>query len=422
MTKERTGELSPWSVVALLTAIAALNYADRSALSAVLALVRDDLQLSPFVVGAVGSAFIWVYAICSPVSGYLADRWRRSRVIVLSLVAWSVVTMATGLVGNSTELLIVRGLLGLAECAYVPAAIGLTAEYHPGKTRARAIGIQLAGFNMGVVLGGVFAGYIGDHWGWRPAFWVLGAAGFVMAAVTHKVLPRVGPEEHHTVRSAPISPAGAARELLSVPTFVIVLLESSCVAMSVWVFLVWLPLYFKEAFDLSLTQAGLAGTVGLQIAATTASVAGGFLSDRFAGTRGERRMLFQFICFMSAIPLLIPFTLNPSFGAASLAIFLFAFFRSLGSSTDNAILCDVLPSRVHSTAVGVTNAANSTAGAVAVMLTGYLKADFGLAGVFVGLCGTVAIAACLVLIGYRYYLARDLARTSAPVIRQATPA
>lgn len=422
MLEKRTREISPWSVVALLTSIAALNYADRSALSAVLPLVRDDLHLSPFMLGAVGSAFIWVYAVCSPVSGFLSDRWRRTRVIVWSLLAWSAVTLATGLVSNSTELLIVRGLLGVAECAYVPAAIGLTAEYHPGSTRARAIGIQLAGYNMGVVLGGAFAGYMGDQWGWRPAFWILGVAGFAMAAVAYKLLPAQGPEQGKSLQSAPISVSAAARELLAVPTFIIVLLESTAVATSVWVFLVWLPLYFRETFDLSLAQAGLAGTAGLQIAATAACVVGGYLSDRFAGQRRERRMLFQFLCFVSAIPFLLPFTFNPSFSIASLSIFLFSFLRSLGSSSDNAVLCDVLPARVRSTAVGVTNAANCTGGAIAVMLTGYLKADFGLGGVFVGLCGTVAIAACLVLIGYRFYLARDLERSSAPVMKEAAPA
>src|SRR4051812_23312909 len=53
-----------WYLVALLAAIACLNYADRSALSSVLSLIRDDLHMSPFILGAVGSAFLWVYAIC----------------------------------------------------------------------------------------------------------------------------------------------------------------------------------------------------------------------------------------------------------------------------------------------------------------------------------------------------------------------
>jgi predicted MFS family arabinose efflux permease len=181
---------SRWYLVGLLTVIAALNYADRSAMSGVISVMRDDLQLSPIMLGAVGSAFLWVYAICSPASGYFADRWPRPRVIVWSLVAWSTVTLLTGLARTGTELLIARCLLGLAECAYVPAAIGLTAEYHPGDTRARAIGIQLAGYNAGVILGGVFAGYAGDHWGWRPAFWVLGILGLLVAVVAQRTIPR----------------------------------------------------------------------------------------------------------------------------------------------------------------------------------------------------------------------------------------
>lgn len=401
---------SRWYLVGLLTVIAALNYADRSAMSAVLSLIRDDLQLSPVMLGAVGSAFLWVYAICSPASGYFADRWPRSRVVVWSLVAWSAVTLLTGLARTSTELLIARCLLGIAECAYVPAAIGLTAEYHPGSTRARAIGIQLAGYNAGVILGGVFAGYAGDHWGWRPAFWVLGVAGLLMAVVTHFTIPPDKATATQNERPIPLAPMEVLRTLFGIPTFIIILLESTCMAAGAWIFLVWLPLYFKETFHLSLTAAGIAGTVGLQTAAITASLAGGYLSDRFAGARRERRMLFQFICFVGAIPFITVFFGTPSFESASLAILMFTLVRTLGSANDNVIICDVLPSRVWSSAVGVTNFSNCLSGGLAVMLTGYLQKDYGLGSVFSLLCFTSGAAAILVWIGYRYYLKNDLAR------------
>jgi predicted MFS family arabinose efflux permease len=399
-----------WYLVGLLTAIAGLNYADRAALSSVLPLIRGDLRMSPVMLGAAGSAFLWVYAVCSPGSGYLADRLPRSRMIIWSISLWSVVTVLTGFVYKPWQMLAARALLGAAECVYVPAAIALTAEYHERTTRAWAIGIQLAGYNVGVVLGGVFSGYIGDHWGWRPAFWILGAAGLVLALIARATLPRDDARHRPEERSTPVRLRESLRTLFAVPTFNIVLLESTCISAGAWIFLVWLPLYFKETFSLSLAAAGIAGTLGLQTAATSASLAGGFFSDRFAGYRRERRMLFQFLCFACATPFLIAFFRHPSLGAASMAILLFAFFRSLGSSNDNVILCDVLPQRVWSTAVGVTNATNSAAGALGVLLTGYLEQYFGLGGVFGGLCITVAIAACLVLIGYRYYMHDDLAR------------
>lgn len=398
-----------WYVVGLLTLIACLNYGDRAALSSVLPLIRDDLKLSPVLLGAVGSAFLWVYAICSPASGYLADRWPRSKVVVWTLTAWSLVMALTALAQNAQQLVVARGLLGLAECAYVPAAIGLTAEYHPGPTRARAMGIQLAGYNLGVVFGGVFSGYMGDHFGWRPAFWVLGLAGLAVAMLAQATLAKsaVSPI---TATEPKTRPSDAIRTLFSTPTFVIVLLESTCIASGVWMFLVWLPLYFRETFGLSLSAAGLAGTVGLQAAATSASLVGGVLSDGFAKSRRERRMLFQCICFCVAIPFLSIFAGNPSLLAASVAIFLFSFFRSLASTSDVVLLCDVLPSRVWSTSIGITNAANCAAGASAVLAAGYLKEDFGLGAIFMGLWVTAAAAACLTMLGYRRYLRRDLER------------
>lgn len=412
----------PWYIASLLTVVAAINYADRSAISSVLPLIRADLGMSDLMIGAIGSAFLWTYAFCSPVSGYFADRLPRGRVIVWTLVAWSVVTLATAWVRTPWQMIGARVLLGITECAFVPAAIALAAEYHPGRTRARAIGLQLAGYNLGVVLGGVFAGYSGDHWGWRPAFHVLGSAGLVMAVVVRLTVPQTRTGAATLEKETPhVSPIEAARRIFSVPSYVIVLLESSCIAAGVWMFLAWLPLYFRETFELSLTKAGLAGTFGLQAAATAASLLAGYASDKFSGQRRERRMLFQFFCFLTAIPFLAAFAGKPSMEMVSLAILLFAFFRTLGSSNDTVIVCDVLQSRYWSTGVGVTNASNCVAGGIGVLLAGFLKADFGLAGVFGGQAFTVAAAACLVFLGYRKFLRRDLAAAEAER-NGATPA
>jgi predicted MFS family arabinose efflux permease len=398
-----------WYVAGLLTVIAALNYGDRSAISSVLPLIRADLGMSDVALGALGSAFLWTYAACSPFSGFMADRLPRSRVIVWSLTAWSLVTFCTGWVRSPGEMIAARVLLGIAECAFTPAAIALVAQYHTGSTRARAIGLQLAGYNLGVVLGGGVAGYAGDHWGWRPAFFALGAAGLVMAVVSGFTLPKgAAPDVPRAARQEPVKLLESMRGIFAVPTYRIVFLESSCVAAGVWMFLVWLPLYFRESFNLSLTAAGFAGTAGLQVAATTASLLGGYASDRFAGRARERRMLFQFLCFTSSIPFLAVFAGNPSFEMVSVAILLFAFFRSLGSTNDTVILCDVLPGRFWSTGVGVANASNCVAGGIGVLLTGYLKADFGLGGVFAAQSVTVTAAAILVFWGYRKFLRKDL--------------
>ncbi len=166
-----------WKITCLLFAIAALNYGDRTAISSVFPLLRADLGISDVVMAGIGSVFLWSYAIGSPFAGYLADRVSRSRVVLFSLAAWSAVMLLTGFTHSSGFLLLTRALLGIAECAYLPAATALIAEHHDPNTRGTAMGIQVAGMQIGLVAGSAIAGYIGEQLGWRADFSSSGEPG-----------------------------------------------------------------------------------------------------------------------------------------------------------------------------------------------------------------------------------------------------
>ena len=127
-----------WKIAAMLFAIAALNYGDRAAISSVYPLLRADLALSDVMLASIGSIFLWSYAVGSPIAGYLADRLSRTRILLVSLLAWSTVMALTGLVHSGVLLLAMRAFLGLAECAYLPASIALIADHHGPDTRATA--------------------------------------------------------------------------------------------------------------------------------------------------------------------------------------------------------------------------------------------------------------------------------------------
>ncbi|MEN6604519.1 MAG: MFS transporter, partial [Bryobacteraceae bacterium] len=168
----RAGKLSPrykWELVVFLCVVAMVNYADRTAISAVFPLLGAELGMSDVALAALGSFFLWSYAAGSPFAGVLADRFSRSRLVVLSLTAWSLVTIWTGFAHSATELLVTRIMLGVTECAYLPAALALMADHHDTDTRATAMGLHLAGLNFGLIAGGTLAGYLGDHLGWRPS-------------------------------------------------------------------------------------------------------------------------------------------------------------------------------------------------------------------------------------------------------------
>src|SRR5262245_15400758 len=107
-----------WRVVAMLFLAGGLNYVDRTSIAAVFPLLKSDLHATDLQLGAIGSVFLWSYAIGAPFAGMVADRFSRSRLIVGSLAAWSAITTLCGLVTDIQQLLILRFLLGFAECLY----------------------------------------------------------------------------------------------------------------------------------------------------------------------------------------------------------------------------------------------------------------------------------------------------------------
>lgn len=411
----RTAELSPrykWQLVAFLFVVAMVNYADRTAISAVFPLLGAELGMSDVALAALGSFFLWSYAAGSPFAGVLADRFSRSRLVVLSLAAWSLVTIWTGFSHNSTELLVTRVLLGVTECAYLPAALALIADHHSTKTRATALGLHVAGLNFGLIAGGTLAGYLGDHLGWRPSFYILGAAGLLLAAAGLFVL-RDRPREEAVAE--PARPVWSTvwpdlRTLMGIATWRLLVGSGMLLAIGTWIFFNWLPLYYKETFNLSLTAAGFSGTFMLQMTATVGAMMGGWGSDRVARSLPRRRLIFGALCYFAAAPPLLGFLGHPSYALVSILIAGFAFLRALGLTTEPTVACDLLQPRLRSTALALMNTANCLAGGIGVLLAGFLKSRFGLGGVFAGVSVLTFVAAALVLVAYLFYFNRDLAK------------
>ncbi|MBM3735453.1 MAG: MFS transporter [Acidobacteria bacterium] len=399
-----------WPLIIVLFGTAALNYGDRTAVSAVLPLLRKDLGMSDLALGSIGTLFLWAYAAGSPFAGRIADRKSRSKLVVYSLAAWSLVMVLSGFVNTSGQLLFTRVLLGLAECLYLPAALALIADHHPPQTRATAMGIHLAGLNSGLIFGGLLAGWLGDNFGWRPSFFILGGAGLVLAVAALRIL-RDGP---HAAASEPAPPLGEAlSRLMGTRSYVVVMLQAMIVATGTWMFFNWLPLYYQEAFKMSLAGAGFSGTFMLQAAAVTGVLAGGWLSDRVAQGGLRRRMLSQASFYLFAAPFLLTFAGSPSYALISGSIFSFALLRAVGQANEIPTTCDLLPGGLRSTAIALMNTANCFAGGIGSLLAGILKQDYGLGGVFSGVSVIMVVASLLLFAGYRLFLQRDLARATA---------
>ncbi len=249
-----------WYLVGLLFFCAGLNYADRAALASVFPLLSRDLSMSDMALASTGSFFLWSYAAASPFAGYVADRVSRSRLIAISLAAWSISSGLAGFAANANQLLATRVLLGLSECMYLPAAVALIAHHHPIRTRATAMAIHVAGMSVGVIGGGFLGGYLGEHFGWRAMCFILGFGGLVLAVAAHFTL-RDGPAREASSAVIPRANLRDLPKLLRTPTFVVIILESMIISVGTWIFYNWLPLFYHDTFGLSLAGRGILGHV-----------------------------------------------------------------------------------------------------------------------------------------------------------------
>jgi predicted MFS family arabinose efflux permease len=406
-----------WRIAAFLALAAALNYADRAAMSAVLPAVREEFAASDVSLGLLGSLFLWSYALGSPLAGHLADRYSRTKLVVWSLMAWSGITALMGLATGFTTLLVLRFLLGMAECLFLPSAIALIADVHGPATRARAMSFISIGVNTGLVMGGTFSGFLAERFGWRSGFWVLGLGGVCVALLARPFLSAV-PATHRTVaRGAPAanraSFADAVKYLSRVPSYYALLIESMLSGTGLWIFFSWLPLYFKETYNMTLAGAGFAGTFMLQISVVLGIMVGGWISDRIASHAPHRRMMLYGGFYLLAAPFLLLFLGRPEFYVVAAGISAFSFLRGLGQSNDNPTQCEVVPAEFRSTGVGIMNAVATAAGGCGVFVAGYLKKGVGLHGIFAGISVGFIIAGLVLLVFYRFFMRHDIARAQA---------
>src|SRR5580693_7531933 len=181
----------------MLWCICLFNYADRQAIFSVFPLLQKEMNLSLVQLGALGSAFAWVYGLGAPLAGALVDRIRRKPAILGGLYVWSAICMATSLSVTFRQLLFFRAAEGVGETIYYPASVSLISDYHGRSTRSRALGFLQTSVYVGTIGGGFFAGLIGQTYGWRWSFIVFGGLGILLGLVLQRFLiePRRGAAE-----------------------------------------------------------------------------------------------------------------------------------------------------------------------------------------------------------------------------------
>lgn len=168
-----------WIAVSVFALSSTLNFLDRQILSALAPQLREEFGMSMAEYGLVISAFSLSYFIASPLAGLFIDRVGLKAGASLAVAAWSLAGIATGLTSTLRGLVACRAALGVAEAGGIPGAGKSYALYLKPEERAIGAGLGQAGLSIGVILAPVLAESLSGRYGWRAAFIVVGALGFL---------------------------------------------------------------------------------------------------------------------------------------------------------------------------------------------------------------------------------------------------
>ncbi len=416
--------------VSLLAAVLGVDAADRAAVGATAFELERSLHIGNAGIGLAVTVSALVGAVATLPVGALVDRTRRVTILWVSVLIWGVAQVATGLAPDFLFFVLARLALGGVTASAGPAVASLTGDLFPGAERGRIYAFILTGEVLGSGVGVLVAGLVAGWFGWRPAFFVLAAAGTALAWALHRFLPeparggqsrieigdeRILPAEevgeagdradsHDTgdgptdslvveelerggvrpdeseVLEGPIEDLDlwqAARYVLSVRTNLILIVASSLGYFFFAGLQTFALIYVREHYGIGQSAATLLVLV------VGAGVIGGLLVAGHAGDRLIRRgrvdarIVIGVIGFLLAALLLVPAIVSRSLLVSAPLFVLAGIAVSAPNPGLDAARLDVVPSRMWGRAEAVRTVLRQTLQAFAPLLFGLTSLAFG---------------------------------------------
>ncbi len=410
-----------WLVVGMLWFVCFFNYADRQAIFAVFPLIKQQLVLSDVQLGVVGAAFMWMYALFGPVAGWLCDRLPRKMLVLGGLIAWSLVTALTAVCHTYGQLVLCRALSGLGEAVYLPASMSLIGDYHGAGTRSRAMSLHQSSVYVGSIAGGAVSGLVGQFYGWRWSFILFGCCGLLFGVVVGKFLQE--PVRGSSDRAAllPVTTGEGSslfeelKTLLLSPIVRLLILAFVGANFVAVVFLTWMPSFLYRKFHMSLSMAGLNGTMYLQLSSVAGVLCGGLLADLLARRFAGGRMLTQALGLFLGIPFLLFTGWAASVPAVVLGMIGFGYCKGIYDANIFASLYDVVAVKQRGIAAGMLNSLGWLGGGFAPIVIALAAAKYGMGASISGTAAVYLISGLLMLLAARRTILTPSKRPKASV-------
>jgi MFS family permease len=354
----------------------------------VLRAVMADLEMTASVAGGLQSLTLLASAAGGLIFGVLADRWGRTRALMLSVLLYSVFTAACGLAQSALQLAVFRIFLGIGMGGEWASGAALVSETWKARDRGKALGLMQSAWAIGYGLAALVNYLVQDvaGLGWRTVFFV-GIAPALFAFWVRRSVEE--PAMWKAARAAAVTRMSIGRALAApgIGITIALTLMNACTMFAWWGFNTWVPSYLQSP-GVGLSSGKMNGfIIAMQVGMWLGYVTFGFISDSVGRKRAyvayllaAAVMVFAYASTSSPLALLL---LGPV-----TAFFATGFFSGFG-----AVTAELYPTAVRATAQGITYNVGRVASAAAPWIVGGLTASHGFPIALSIAAGAYALAA-----------------------------
>jgi len=395
-----------WRIIAPVLIACIISFMDRVNISFALpGGMEADLGITSQMAGVASGIFFIGYLFLQIPGGRSAVNGSGKRFIAWSLLAWAVVSVATGFVTHEYQLLVLRFILGVSEGGMLPVVLTMVSNWFPEKEVGRANAFVMMFAPLGGMLTAPVSGAIIAALDWRWLFIIEGLLSLVVLLVWWRLISD-RPEEAHWLPAsereylvttlAREREARLAEEAVSNAPVKDVFRNAGLMKLVVLNFFyqtgdygytLWLPTILKN-----LTGANMAGVGVLAILPFVATLAGIYTISLFSDRSGKRRAWVRLSLYCFAASLLASVLLREHVVAAYIALVMCGLFLKAATSPFWSIPGRIASPEVAGSARGVINGLGNLGGFCGPYLVGVMIYFYGQNVAVCALAGSLIIA------------------------------
>ncbi|WP_394671497.1 MFS transporter [uncultured Acinetobacter sp.] len=389
--------LSPhtWKIAFFFAFLALLvDGADLMLLSYSLNSIKAEFQLSSVQAGMLGSFTLAGMAIGGIFGGWACDQFGRVRIVVISILLFSVLTCGLGLTQNFIQFSILRFFASLGLGSLYIACNTLMAEYVPTRYRTTVLGTLQAGWTVGYIVATLLAGWIIPDHGWRMLFYVA-IVPVLIAVLMHFLVPE--PQAWYHSRNDLTgqdnnTQESALKRIFADPRnrkmFILWALTAGFLQFGYYGVNNWMPSYLESELGMKFKEM-TAYMVGTYSAMILGKILAGFMADKLG-----RRFTYAFGAIGTAIFLpLIVFYNSPD--NILFLLIAFGFVYGIPYGVNATYMTESFPTHIRGSATGGAYNVGRLGAAIAPATIGFLASggSIGLGFLVMGaaylICGVI---------------------------------